>query len=168
MSVSITGNVEYDDGRVYSGLPAGVRPYWGRGSVACDGSGGYFFIYLEMNPGSQQTFQQYVQISTWSVTVQTAGMDEATSIGLVQADWERAAALGGSVNLGAITTQVLGTSINESVGSDNDIKMLGRTVKGTPGRISIAGQNTNTKSVTVVVTGLISDFPIVGLDTVRV
>ncbi len=168
MSISVTGNVEYDDGRVYAGLPAGVRPFWARATATCDSSGGYAFMYLELNPGSQETFQSYVQISTWSVSLATAGLDEGVSIGVIQGDYERAQQLGGSVQLAAINPITLGTSIAEAVGSDNQIKMLGRTVKGTPGRIYITAQNTNTKVVTAVVTGLVSDFPIVGIDTVRV
>jgi hypothetical protein len=168
MSVSATGVVTFDDGRVYAGLPEGVKPFWGRVSITGNGSGGYLFGYLEFNPNSQETFQQYVQISTWSISTQIAGTGDGVMLGALENDWERASILGSGLVLGIIQPGTIGASIAEGHGTDGDIKMLGRVNKGTPGRIYIATENTNTKITSTVVTGLVSDFPIVGMDTVRV
>lgn len=167
MSVEVTGTVTYDDGRVYAGLPEGVRPFWARVRVDCDASGGIYFGYFEFNTNSQETFQPYVQISNWSVYNQVTGLTDATGIGLLEDEWERASALGAGVFFSSIVPNSLGT-INEAIGSDSDVKLLGRTVKGTPGRLYVFGTNTNSKIVTAFVTGLTSDYPIVGLDTLRV
>ncbi len=167
MSVTVTGVVTYDDGRVYAGLPPGVRPFWGRVRVTCDASGGYAFGYLQFNTNSQDTFQPYVQISNWTGHNEAAGVTEGITLGIEQNDWERSSALGASVLMGVVQPISLG-AVNEGIGVDSDIKLIGRVVKGLPGRMYVAATNTNNKIVTAFVTGLTSDFPIVGLDTVRV
>lgn len=167
MTIEVTGTVTYDDGRVYSGLPEGVRPFWARVRITCDGSGGYALGYLEFNTNSQETFQPYVQISNWTGNNQVAGITEGISLEIVQNDWERSSVLGGSVALGVIEPISLG-AVDNAVGLDPNVKLLGRVLKGTPGRLYIATTNTNTKIVTVFISGLTSDFPIVGIDTLRV
>lgn len=169
MSVAAANeNIIFDDGFRYAGLPELVRPFWCHGSATGDGTAGSITFRFDFNPNSQLTTQQYVQVSQWVGSIDVAGLGQAMSMIAIQTSWERTVALGAAPPIGMLETISLGSTILESVGLDPNPKMIGRIAAGSLGSLQIATQNTDTAFVQVFISGLISDYPIVALDTVRV
>jgi hypothetical protein len=146
------------DGRRYEDLPLGVQRFDCAASVtgAADSSD-QERVEVNFNPTSSRTFQPYVAISQIGIRLDgTTTLD--VDVLLQGADWEKGLVGGGMLTTVTLTATTIATN---RAGAFNGMLFLGRTVQATDGTVYIRTQERNGATMTVNVSGFISDRPFI-------
>lgn len=149
-------SVELDPHK-YPNLPEGVQRWFGHAKYTSALGGNYDFRVL-FNPDSDVTWQPWVSVSRMTLKSDTAAQ---TILGggilRVGGSWEDPGAIGHWVQNFTMVNFVDAASF---IGTMSEPLYLGRIARGTPGTLSVIGQEIDMATYVFDISGFISNFPI--------
>lgn len=146
----------------YKQLPGGVQPFTVEVRLTHDASAGNAVISVLFNPSAAQDFQRYVMVQ--HIYLLNSATSGHTSVVGAFGQWDKSIIRNvGIVNL--TESESNGTSF---VAQNNTWFYLGRSIAGSLGTLQFETLNTNGVVQDLTLTGLISEFPFVAPDLLRV
>lgn len=153
------------DGRIYEGIPKGIKPWSWQGKATGDGTGGQINLQCAFNLDSLISYQPYVSFCSFNFN--TAGALAVSDVGVFAtvAQWERATLDAVFIEEVNIRVTAVTTSLT---GAHHDSIYLGRSLKGTQALVTCRLINVDTMVFNGTMSGFISDRPFMAMDYWRV
>lgn len=147
------------DGRRYTELPGGLRPWWSVMSDIGDGTGGGMTLTTSFNQALDEAFMPYISVDYFAFFCTVAAMTNMRMFAQAS-EWERTR--DGNAYMGPVVTPV---AVETSVILQGQAHFypiyVGRAINGTAARIFVTGNNIDTSAVVCRIGGFAADFPFV-------
>lgn len=164
MTVTVTSR-PVQDGRIYRGIPKGIKPWSWQGKATGDAGGGQINLQCAFNLDSLVSYQPYVSFCSFNFNTAIALAISDVGVFASQGHWERAVL--DAVFLEEVNIRVTAAATSLT-GAHHDTIYLGRSQKGTQALITARVINVDTMVFNGTMSGFVSDRPFMAQDYWRV